>query len=161
MITYVSKSSTSDCLEVSKMLHRKFKFLEGDGSSEVKHYCLCITSLLCLFTSQNSWKWFLYNRTQNVNRPPSESDHEPAKKAPKLKDKNRHLYPSIPDSADDNESNQQNKELLLTEFKKENPSNRNIKNLMTRTFAIRQAAILNSQFLSIEDVSEELWKITD
>ena len=96
-----------------------------------------------------------------MNRPPSESDHEPAKKAPKLKDKNRHLYPSIPDSADDNESNQQNKELLLTEFKKENPSNRNIKNLMTRTFAIRQAAILNSQFLSIEDVSEELWKITD
>ena len=28
--------------EVSKMLHRKFKFLEGDGSSEVRHYSLCI-----------------------------------------------------------------------------------------------------------------------
>lgn len=68
MMTYVSRPSTSDCLEVSRTLYKKFKFLEADGSSE------------------NSWKWFLYNRTQNVNRP-SESDQEPAKKTPKLEDK--------------------------------------------------------------------------
>lgn len=38
MMTYVSKPSTSDCLEVSRTLHKKFKFLEADGSSEVKCY---------------------------------------------------------------------------------------------------------------------------
>ena len=48
MMTYVSKPSTSDCLEVSRTLHKKFKFLEADGSSEVKCYLINVMCLLFL-----------------------------------------------------------------------------------------------------------------
>ena len=35
LLTYVERPSMNDCLKVSKAVHKKFKFLGDDGSSEV------------------------------------------------------------------------------------------------------------------------------
>ena len=39
LMTHVERPTMTNCLQVSKALHEKFKFLGSDGSSEVQ--CLC------------------------------------------------------------------------------------------------------------------------
>jgi len=66
---------------------------------------------------QSSWKWFIYNRTQNINRKSSD-DTSPPRKKKKLATAARHQYPPVPNSADDETSSQVNIELLQKEWDK-------------------------------------------
>ena len=64
---------------------------------------------------QSAWKWFLYNRRQNVNKKkpdPSPYNH--------MEDTSKHVYPSIPALANNETSNNGNIELLKEECNKSN-----------------------------------------
>ena len=102
---------------------------------------------------QNSWKWFLYTRTRNVNRPVSESDGEQPRKKVKEESKRKHCYPAIPADAEDETSNSRNLELIKNELAKPDPSHESMKLLMSRTFPIRRASILKSE--SVKNMLEE------
>ena len=61
----------------------------------------------------------------------------------------KHNYANIPPSADDDEANERNIELLLEEFSKVKPSQDIIKTLLTRTFAYRRSQMLNDPDFSV------------
>ena len=65
------------------------------------------------YLCQNSWKWFIYTRTQNVNSKSTSSDGPSTKS--KFSDPSKHAHPFIPDRADDNESVKRNFALLKEE----------------------------------------------
>ena len=96
------------------------------------------------FVLQSAWKWFLYNRCQNVNK--KKPDGSPPKKKLKLEDTSKHVYPSIPALADDETSNSRNIELLKEECKKSGWKKESMKELMARTYATRRVAILNNEY---------------
>ena len=106
----------------------------------------------CYFP-QNSWKWFLYTRDNNVNRPISESDGEQPKKKAKKESKSKHCYPIVPDNAEDETSNSRNLVLMKEELAKPDPSNESLKLLMSRTFPVRRPFILESD--SVQNILEE------
>ena len=92
---------------------------------------------------QNSWKWFIYSRTQNVNRP-TPDDSNPPKKRHKLNSMQKHQYPVIPPSADDELSNETNLRLLKEEWDRQKDPSK-VKTLFIRTHAIRRAEIVNEE----------------
>ena len=83
---------------------------------------------------QNSWKWFIYTRTQNVNRnhdKPTPSDEKNPKRM-KVSNTCKHSYPPIPDDANDTEANERNLHLLNEECKKAKPRHEVLKQLIAR-----------------------------
>ena len=105
-------------------------------------YFIAIAKLIFYCDFQNSWKWFIYYRTQNTNKP---SHSEPAMKVAKTDVKMRHYYPDIP-HCEDETSNQRNLELLKEENTKPKPSQEVMKALMGRTFSKRRSDILNLKY---------------
>ena len=103
---------------------------------------------------QNSWKWFIYTRTQNVNRS-HDGNGEPPRKAPKRENK-KHSYPEIPPpNVEDDTSNVRNLELLEQELAKTEPSHDILMSLMTRTFPMRRPSIVDSEALSVKDILKQ------
>ena len=90
---------------------------------------------------QHSWKWFIYNRCQNVNRSSSNKDGPPRKRA-KKESSAAHLYP--PTNADDEVSYGRNLELLKAELSKPKPRVDVLKQLMTCTFSNRYDDFVNN-----------------
>ena len=68
---------------------------------------------------------------------------------------NKHKYPEIPLSADDDVSMRRNFELLKEESLKSNPSHENLKTLMARTYTARRAALLDSQYPTVSSFIKE------
>ena len=100
---------------------------------------------------QHSWKWFLYHRCQNQNRPPTIESAESPRKRAKIKTADNHPYPTIPPAADDAVSNERNLELLQTEMAKSKPRRDVQKQLMVRTFPQRRQWILD-EAKSVKDI---------
>ena len=73
----------------------------------------------------------------------------------KIGDCSKHSYPPITESADDEESNERNLELLMEEFAKTKPRNNVLKELMARTYPFRRQTILNSP-MSVTDIILEM-----
>lgn len=57
----------------------------------------------------------------------------------------KHSYPSLSGEPEDDTTHSRNLTLLQEEMDKLKPSNKNVKNLMTRTFLNRREWILNSE----------------
>ena len=96
---------------------------------------------------QHSWKWYLYNRCQNVNREVTTQESEDGgarRKSIKLTSKNKHAYPCIPDNADDEASFGKHLDMLTSELAKpaHRQSSSHLQELMRRTFAMRRQWIL-------------------
>ena len=71
---------------------------------------------------QHSWKWYTYNRCQNINKADSKEETEDgatACKSIKLTSKNKHAYPCIPQNADDDASFGQHLDMLTSELTSE------------------------------------------
>lgn len=85
---------------------------------------------------------------------PSSSNGPPKKKI-KSEVKNKHNYPVIPSTVDDDVSNERNLNLLKQEAMKAKPSNQTIKSLMPRTCAVRRSAILNGDYSCVLDIVED------
>ena len=82
-----------------------------------------------------AWKWFIYNRTQNVNKRTRSDDGAPPRKRQKASNNAHHFYPqAIPETADDDESHERNFGLLKDELSKVKPSSEVLKQLMSRTY---------------------------
>ena len=109
----------------------------------------------CYCCIQDSWKWFLYTQTQNVNKKLSDESESPPKKKIKVESLVRHRYPEIPLSADDNVSMERNLLLLKEESLKSKPSHESVKTLMARTHAVCRAALLESQYPSVSSFIQE------
>lgn len=92
-------------------------------------------------------KWFIYNRTQNVNKKSSKDasgTSAPARKRIKVERNDQHYYPlEIPETADDEESNERNKRRLKDELAKVKPNSETLKELMTRTYPMRRRYIMD------------------
>ena len=86
---------------------------------------------------QNSWKYFIYNRTQNLNRAGANEDQPSPSKKRKTINIERHVYPPLPPSSEDNESLTRNKKLLIDEIAKPKPNVQILKDLMFRTYEKR------------------------
>lgn len=100
---------------------------------------------------QNSWKWFIYNRAQNVNRDNSEAG--PVKKKLRTEES---THPIVPVSANDEESNKRNTDLLRNESLKPKPRYDVMKELIVRTYpSRRQSLILNSPRL-VSDILKDI-----
>ena len=95
---------------------------------------------------QNSWKWFIYYRCQNVNKPEASgkrSDEGPPKKRLKLaSDRAHHFY--APMHAEDSVSYERNLNLLKQEQSKPRPRVEVLKDLMGQTFTNRFDALIKS-----------------
>lgn len=87
-------------------------------------------SLIVLF--KHSWKWFVYHRCHNVNRP--KSTDVPAKKR---RQNAAHFHPPV--NSDDDVSFQRNLGLLADEMKWARPHVHILKELMRCTFPNRYA----------------------
>ena len=84
----------------------------------------------------NSWSWFIYTRTHNVNKRSDKlKDDVPLSKKVKVS-YNKHYYPSIPHSSGNIESNRRNLALLREESLK--PCHEAMKTLLTRTHSFRR-----------------------
>ena len=92
------------------------------------------------FLLQHSWKWFLYYRSQNINRS-STQECIVRSKRPKLQDRTVHLYP--PQHGEDEVSYGRNLELLKAETAKSKPRTEVLKDLMSQTFPNRWDAYIN------------------
>ena len=125
-MTHIQRPSLRHCLIVSKALHANFKFL-GDDISEVILYIVILIFLN--LPLRNSWKWFIYNRAQNVNRDNSEA--EPVKKKLRTEES---THPIVAVSANNEESNKRNTDLLRNESSKTKPRYDVMKELIVRTY---------------------------
>lgn len=100
-------------------------------------------------TFQTSWKWFIYTRSQNVNRKPSDDDDAgPSKKKSKLDSLQKHDYPPIPPYANDEISNERNMHLLKEERGRTKQVTESIKELFIRTHAVQRSLILSAEYTS-------------
>ena len=155
LMTFVPKPSLRHCQVVSQSLHGKFSFL-GDESSEV-NYFVYLKYHNYFYLCQNSWKWFIYTRTQNVNRNHnrSTSSDGPTTKKSKFSDPSKHAYPVIPDGADDDESVKRNFALLKEESLKSKPRHEVLKDLLARTFPARRRIIFGSTGMFVADILTE------
>lgn len=134
------------CSTVAKALIAKYEFLkdtEGDGEVCVFVYAHKTEVVnFCIYMLQHSWKWFLYYRTQNINRS-SKQDGITCNKAkrPRLEDHAAHLYPPL--HGEDEVSYGRNLELLKAELLRSKPRTDTLKDLMSRTFANRWSAYVD------------------
>ena len=98
-----------------------------------------------LFVLQYSWKWFIYNRAQNINKSSKlvkVTDVPTLSKRQRLSNGDRHFYPAqIPATADEDESHVRNFSQLSEEIAKAKPSTEVLKELMTRTYPKRRVWI--------------------
>ena len=83
--------------------------------------CVCV----CM---QHSWKWFLYNRSQNVNRSEQKSGAPPRKRSTLEHNRAVHLYPPV--NGEDDISYSRNLELLKAELGKHSPRTEALKSLI-------------------------------
>ena len=105
---------------------------------------------------QGAWTWFIYTRTQNVNRPDKIcDDSSPPKKRKRLDSLQKHQYPAIPSSADDEVSNNINLELLQQEWEKTKTDPQKLKNLLIRTHSVRRTEILNSESVTAQSILQK------
>lgn len=105
---------------------------------------------------QSAWTWFIYNRTQNVNRPDkTNDDSSPPKKRKRLDSLQKHQYPDIPSSADDEVSNNINLELLQQEWEKTKTDPQKVKTLLIRTHSVRITEILNSESVTAQSILQK------
>ena len=92
-------------------------------------------------------KWFIYNRTQNVNKNTAKDTSGtsgPPRKRIKIERNDQHYYPlEIPETANDGESNERNKSLLKDELTKAKPNSETLKELMARTYPMRRRYIMD------------------
>ena len=110
---------------------------------------------LSMYSFQESWKWLIYTRTQNVNRPKETDDSSPPKKKQKL-NLQKHQYPAIPPSADDELSCKTNLELLQGEWEKpKNGDPLKVKNLFIRTHTLRRAEVLNDENVTTQSILQK------
>ena len=102
---------------------------------------------------QSSWKWFIYTRSQNVNR---KTDDGPPRKKSKLESVKKHDYPTLPPpSANDEESDDRNMRRLLEEWGRNVQVTETIKDLFVRTHYLRRALILGSEYSSASGILQE------
>ena len=66
----------------------------------------------------------------------------------------KHSYPSLSGEPEDETTHSRNLALLREEMDKLKPSNKNVKNLMTRTFLNRRERILNSE-IAVSQIIED------
>ena len=106
---------------------------------------------------QNSWKYFIYNRTQNLNRPGSSSMNEdqpsPSKRR-KFTNQEKHAYPPLPPLSEDQESFARNQKLLMNEIGKPKANVQILKNLMFRTYE-RRTEWIRSECPTLTTILEE------
>ena len=157
MMSYVANPSTQDCLLVAKSLLAKFPFLKQDGSEVLIYIILSYVTYFITCVTQEAWKWFLYTRAHNVNRPNKESNGSPPKKLLKGENAQKHSYPDISSYSDDEVANARNMELLKQEADKDKPTYEVVKSLMTRTYPYRRQKILEATTtLSVSQMTEDL-----
>ena len=84
------------------------------------------------YVLQHSWKWFIYTRTQNVNKG-ARSHLGPSKKKRKVESIDRHAFPKIAKDAEDEISYERHMKRLEEEMDKPRPSTSVLKDLMART----------------------------
>lgn len=150
LMTKIERPTMTDCIQVSKALHNKIQVF----GQWWKFRGTYVADILCLWLlPQNSWKWFIYTRTQNVNWPRSESDSEVPRKKVKEKSKGKHCYPVVPTNAEDETSNSRNLTLIKDELAKPDPCHDSLKLLMSCMFPIYWPSILESD--SVTKVLEE------
>ena len=116
LMTYKSKPSLKDCLDVSSGLHKKFPTL-GDESSEV---CDQMHILLVMV-----WYVFLeFLEMVHIYKKPKcqQEDDGPPSKRSKSDSLKKHEYPLIPSSANDEVSDERNMHLLKKEWSKASKS---------------------------------------
>lgn len=94
-------------------------------------------------------KWFIYNRTQNVNKKSTKdasgAGAAPPRKRIKVERSDQHYYPlEIPETADDEESNERNQHLLKDELAKAKPNSETLRELMSRTYPMRRRYIMDT-----------------
>jgi len=77
------------------------------------------------------------------------------KKKPRKASHCKHLYPTIPTDADDDESLKRNMDKLKEEINKLKPIPEVIKNLLARIFSARRSKILNAE-VSVSSVLQEI-----
>lgn len=161
VMTYKQHPSLSDCGTVAKSLVSRFPFLTD--SEETGEVCFTMSKLsifdiyiylsmylsiylfIYIFFLQYSWKWFIYNRAQNLNKTSKRAkviDVPTSSKRQRLSNGDRHFYPAqIPGSADDDESQARNCSRLSEELAKAKPSSEVLKELMSRTYPKRRVWI--------------------
>jgi len=104
---------------------------------------------------QGAWKWFIYNRYQNINRKSSdESDETQPRKKRKVDSTLKHEYPTImiPEDADDDVSNKSNAKNLEEEWAKQKPDPQKLKVLFFRTHNQRRADVLSMKDSSTRSI---------
>lgn len=123
-----------------------------------------ILSYVTCIHIQHSWKWYLYNRCQNVNRPVCKEEVENgsggSRKLLKLDTRNKHAYPCIPLFADDDASLGKHLDMLASEIAKP-PSKQDpiiLKELMKRTFSKRRNWVLRDLDEGEESVKQIIAK---
>ena len=82
-------------------------------------------------------------KCQNTNRPPKGSTASAPKRV-KLQNSDKHSYPSLPDTVEDEISYERSVSALKEQLKKQKPHNPTIKDLMKRSFNRRRMAILDN-----------------
>ena len=117
------------------------------------HMYSVIIAIAFVAIFQSSWKWFIYTRSQNVNR---KTDDGPPRKKSKLESVKKHDYPTLPPpSANDEESDDRNMRRLLEEWGKNVQVTETIKDLFVRTHYLRRALILGSEYSSASGILQE------
>jgi len=106
-------------------------------------------------TFQGAWKWFSYNRCQNINQKSSdESDETWPRKRRKVDSTSKHEYPTImiPEDDDDDVSNKSNVKNLKEEWAKQKPIPQKFKVLFIRTHNQRRADVLSMKDSSTRSI---------
>ena len=106
-------------------------------------------SVLCyyFYFLQHSWKWFVYYRTQNLNRGIKAASDEPVKKKRKC-DSASHFY-APPPNAEDHISYERNVTLLTSEMEKPKPRTEELKSLLRQTYPNRWELLMGKKWNSI------------
>ena len=114
--------------------------------------CAKQATRFCPLFMQHSWKWFIYYRCKNVNRPEVKSasdDGCPQKKRPKVIDRAVHFNP--PENSEDSVSYGRHLEQLQAEQYKMKPRVEILKDLMKRTFPNRFSCLLQGDPTTASD----------
>ena len=115
---------------------------------------MCGSFYLSMLYLQQSWKIFIYTKTQNINRNASKSKNKKPAKRVKYCDNSRHPYPSLSIACDDDVSHERHMKLLKQEIEKSKPSMEVARELMQRTFLRRRQWILDEEHL-VTDICAE------
>ena len=141
LTSYIQRPSMKQCSIVAESLLAKFSFLKESVSLTMLHHY----NLQCILHAQNSWKHFLYTRSQNVNRNKiinCDKSEAPCLKRMKM-EPSKHVYAAFEPSDDSDEvSNKRNLELLIKMLKPK-PKSEVVLHLIQRTFVFRRKWIMD------------------